>query len=277
MPPEIVMNHATFRKSLAFEGFARACAEAGMARVSVWGDEVRAVGAGRARALLADLGLGVFGFNRAGPLLADAAGRGAAFDAARREVDLAAGLGADHVLVFPGGLPTGRRDMAAARDATADAVLALLDHARACGVRLALEPLHPMLAGDRTTLCTLAEANALCARAGSGLGLVIDTYHVWWDPELGAQIAAAGAAGRILGLHVNDWLRPTTHMLTDRGMMGDGIIDLRGIFDATRAAGYGGPVEVEIFSERWWAEPPARVMALALDRCTAIFGAGGGA
>lgn len=271
------MNHATFRKSLRFEGFVRACASAGMTRVSVWGDEVRAVGTDRARALLADLGLGVFGYNRAGPLLADTAGRAAAFDAARAEVDLAAALGADHVLVFPGGLPSGIRGLEAARAETSEAVLRLLDHARGSGVALALEPLHPMLAGDRTTLCTLAEANALCDHAGPGLGLVIDTYHVWWDPALDAQIAAAGAAGRILGLHVNDWLRPTTHILTDRGMMGDGVIDLRAIFDATRAAGYGGPVEVEIFSERWWAEPPARVMALALDRCAGIFGAGGGA
>jgi sugar phosphate isomerase/epimerase len=270
MSPEIVMNHATFRKSLRFDAFARACAAAGMARVSVWGDELAEPRA--ARALLADLGLGVFGYNRAGPLLAHPDGAGAALDAARHEIDRAAALGADHVLVFPGGLAPGARGLAEARAQTVAAVLAWLDHARGCGVGLALEPLHPMLAGDRTALCTLAEANALCDDAGPGLGIVIDTHHVWWDPARDDQIAAAGAAGRIMGLHVNDWLRPTTHLLTDRGMMGDGIIDLRAIYDGARAAGYAGPVEVEIFSERWWAESPARVMALALERCAAIFG-----
>jgi sugar phosphate isomerase/epimerase len=272
MTPRIVMNHATFRKSLRFEGFVRACATAGMAQVSVWGDEVAAIGLPRAQALLDDLGLMVFGYNRAGPLLAVPDARQAALDDARHEIDTAAALGADHVLVFPGGLPAGARGLAAARAETAEAVSRLLDHARGCGVGLALEPLHPMLAGDRTSLCTMAEANALCAAAGPGLGIVIDTHHVWWDPALADQIAIAGAAGRIMGLHVNDWLRPTTDFLTDRGMMGDGIIDLRGIFDTTRRAGYRGPVEVEIFSERWWAEPPDAVMALALARCAAIFG-----
>lgn len=272
MPVEIVMNHATFRKAWRFDAFVEACAAAGMRRVSIWGNEVAEIGLDAARARLRDSGMRAFGYNRAGPLLAgDPARRAELMAAAKAEIETAAALGSDHILLFPGGLPGGSKGLAASRSQTADACAILNDHAGNCGIALALEPLHPMLAGDRTALCTLAEANRLCDRLGANAGIVIDSYHVWWDAELEAQTALAGSRGRILGFHVNDWLIPTRDMVTDRGMMGDGVIDLAGMWSMVLRAGYDGPVEVEIFSEHWWAQDPDEVLALALERCAAIF------
>jgi len=266
------MNHATFRTAWRFEAFARACAAAGMARVSVWGDEVDRIGVTVAQQVLQDNGLTVFGYNRAGPFLATTkAERADNLTTARREIDKAAALGADHVLVFPGRLNDGQKGLCNARRQVAEMLAPLLDHARACGIRLALEPLHPMLAGDRSPLCTMAEANQLCDQLGDGIGIVVDSYHVWWDPALDAQIAFAGEKGRILGFHVNDWLVPTRHLLTDRGMMGDGIIDLAHLHEQVLAAGYQGPVEVEIFSDDWWGRDPALVLQAAIQRCESIF------
>lgn len=272
MPVEIVMNHATFRKAWRFDAFVEACAAAGMRRVSIWGNEVAAIGLEAARSRLRDSGMRAFGYNRAGPLLADTPGkRQSLLDEAKAEIDRAAELGADHILLFPGGIPDGAKGLEAARSQTGEACAILNDHARDCGIALALEPLHPMLAGDRTALCTMAEANRLCDRLGPNAGIVIDSHHVWWDAELEAQTALAGSKGRILGFHVNDWLVPTRHLLTDRGMMGDGVIDLAGMWATVQRAGYDGPIEVEIFSEHWWAQDPDAVLALALERCRSIF------
>ena len=147
MSLDLVMNHATFRKAWRFEAFAEACAAAGMTRVSVWGNEVDLIGVEASSQLLRDLGLGVLGYNRAGPFLASAPGdRAEKLAATRTEIDKAAALGADHILVFPGNLGGGSKGLSQARQQTADMLGPLLDHARACGVRLALEPLHPMLA-----------------------------------------------------------------------------------------------------------------------------------
>lgn len=267
----VVMNFATFRRQWTLAPFLDACAAAGMSRVSLWGDAVEALGLAETRARLRDTGLGVFGYNRAGPLLAaDAAGRAALIARAKDEVRRAADLGADHVLAFTGGTPPGVLGLDDHRAHAAEALATLAAEARSAGIRLALEPLHPMLAGDRTVLTTLAEANALADDLGDNVGIVVDAHHVWWDPALRAGMAAA--AGRILALHVNDWLVPLPHPLNGRGMMGDGIIDLAGLHALARAAGYVGPVEVEIFSDHWWSQPPEEVMTLALDRCRTILG-----
>lgn len=269
---EIVFNQATVRERWGLAQFLDGCAARGLSRASLWGDEVAKVGLAAARRLLADTGVRTFGLNRAGPLVgADAADRREKQDAARCTIDLAAELGADHVLMFSGGLPPDSRDLAAARARYEEAVAALLEHAREAGVKLALEPLHPMLAGDRAVIVSLSHANDICDRLGEGIGVVVDVYHVWLDERLPAEIARAGAAGRLLAFHVNDWLVPTRHILRDRGMMGEGIIDLAGVWRRVRQAGYCGPVEVEIFSDRWWAEDPNVVLDTALARCREIF------
>jgi sugar phosphate isomerase/epimerase len=136
-------------------------------------------------------------------------------------------------------------------------------------MKLAIEPLHPMYAADRAAVNTLAQALDLCDRIdperGGALGVAIDLYHVWWDPELDAQIARAGA-DRLLAFHVCDWLVPTTDLLNDRGMMGDGVVDIRRVRTAVEAAGFAGYAEVEIFSERWWSRPIDEVLRTCIER-----------
>jgi sugar phosphate isomerase/epimerase len=158
------------------------------------------------------------------------------------------------------------------RRAIDDAVTigALLEHSRNVGLPLALEPLHPMYAADRACINTLAQALDLCDTLGEGLGVIADVCHVWWDPELEAQIARAGKE-RILGYHVSDWLVPTTDLLLDRGMMGDGVIDLPHIRSHVESAVYEGFTEVEIMSERdWWRRDPDEVMATCLERMATL-------
>jgi sugar phosphate isomerase/epimerase len=188
-----------------------------------------------------------------------------------RAIDEAAALRADALVLVCGGLPGGSRDIADARQMVHDGIAAILPHARACKMSLAIEPLHPMYAADRCCVNTLAQALDLCEALGDGVGVAIDTYHVWWDPDLFTQIARAGAGGRILAHHICDWLVPTRHMLLDRGMMGDGVIDFRPIRRAIEAAGYKGPQAVEIMSELdWWARPGDEVLRIAIERYDAL-------
>src|SRR5229473_1257793 len=150
-------------------------------------------------------------------------------------------------------------------------IAGLLPHARAARMPLAIEPHHPRYAAGRACINTLAQANDLCDALGPGLGVAIDVYHVWWDPDLEREIARAGAAGRLLAFHVCDWLVPTRDLLDDRGMMGDGVIDLRRIRGWVEAAGYAGFCEVEIFSaENWWKRPPEDVLATCIDRYRSV-------
>jgi sugar phosphate isomerase/epimerase len=195
---------------------------------------------------------------------ADAAGRQAAIDDNKRMIDEAAAIGADCIILIGGGLPRGSRDLAAARQMFADGMAAILPAARAANVPLAIEPLHPMYAADRGCISLLSEALDLCDALGDGVGVAVDAYHLWWDPNLATHLKRAGA--RILAHHICDWLVPTRHLLTDRGMMGDGVIDFPAIRRMIEAAGYRGIQEVEIFSEDWWARPGDEVLATVMER-----------
>jgi sugar phosphate isomerase/epimerase len=273
--PDIVINHATVREKMDFLSFTRACSERGMTQISIWEDEILKVGEKAALEYLESSGLAVSGFNRAGPFLSmEACERRGLMDVAKRSIDRAVAFKADHVLVFPGGLPPGSRDLAGARNQSEDCIAELLEHAQQSGIRLALEPLHPMVAGDRSCIVTMSHANDICDRLGVGLGIVIDVYHVWWDDRLDAEMARAGASDRIFGFHVNDWLVPTRHLLRDRGMMGDGIIDLHRVWEMVRTVGYRGPIEVEIFSDDWWSRDPDSVLDASIERCLKIFNPG---
>lgn len=265
MRREIAINHATVREKADMLAFIELCAQRNIHAVSIWGDEVRKVGEQAAIAALQSNGMTVCGYNRVGPFEKAFLGN------ARMEFECAARLGADHVMAFTGGLQAGEHDLKAARARHEDIIGGLLDEARAVGVKLALEPLHPMLVGDRTTLASLSHANAICDSLGEGVGIVIDVHHVWWDERLEDEVARAGKAGRIIGFHVNDWLVPTRHLLRDRGMMGDGIIDLAGFDAMMRRAGYEGPIEVEIFSDAWASRHPAEVLDICVERCENIF------
>jgi sugar phosphate isomerase/epimerase len=170
-------------------------------------------------------------------------------------------------VLIAGGLPKGSKDLAGAHEQVRDGLAALLPHARDAGVPLAIEPLHPMYAADRACVNTLAHANDLCDELGEGVGVAVDVYHVWWDPDLARQNARAGKAKKILAYHVCDWLVPTTDLMLDRGMMGDGVIDLKRIRAAIEQAGFNGAQEVEIFSaSNWWKRPGKEVLAICADR-----------
>jgi sugar phosphate isomerase/epimerase len=198
----------------------------------------------------------------------DAAGRQKAIDDNKRAIDEAATLGADALVLVCGGLPAGSRDIEGARAMVRDGLAAVLPHARARNIPLAIEPLHPMYAADRCCVNTLAQALDLCDALGGGTGVAVDTYHVWWDPDLFRDIARAGK--RILAHHICDWLVPTRHLLLDRGMMGDGVIDFLPIRRAIEAAGYTGPQAVEILSEDWWRRPGDDVLRTCVERYEAL-------
>ena len=204
--------------------------------------------------MISDTGLQVSGLCRGGMFTAgDDNGRDEAFDDNRRAVDEAVSIGAQCLVLVVGGIPQGSRDIRDARRQVQDGIGRLLDYSRVCRMPLAIEPLHPMFAADRACVNTLEHANDLCDELGDGVGIAVDAYHVWWDPNLEKEIKRA--ASRIMAFHVCDWLVPTEHLLLDRGMMGDGVIDLPDLRRMVEEAGYDGLIEVEIFSAKNWWKP----------------------
>jgi len=260
------INQATTREQHSLAQAITAYAQAGVPGISIWRDKLAACGLDEAVRMVNDHGLRISGLCRAGQFPAtDAAARQANLDENRIAIDEAAALGAECLIVVAGGLPDGSKDLPGARQMIRDGLGALLPHARAAGVALAIEPLHPMYAGDRCAINTLSQALDLCDDLGDGVGVAVDVYHLWWDPHLQAQIKRAGH--RILAFHVCDWLLPTTDLLLDRGMMGDGVIDIPQISDWVDGTGYDGLIEVEIFSaENWWKRPGDEVIRTCLER-----------
>jgi sugar phosphate isomerase/epimerase len=244
------------------------CRAAGVPAVGLWREQVAEHGLAVTAALVRDSGLAVSSLCRGGFFA-----QPGWFERNRRAIDEAAALAtppATPVLVLvSGGLPDGSRDLAGARARVGDALGELVPHARAAGVRLAVEPLHPMYAADRACMNSLAHALDICDRldpdGARRLGVAVDVYHVWWDPNVLRQIARAGAH-RIHAFHVCDWLVPTRDVLLDRGMMGDGVIEIDKLRSAVEAEGFAGPCEVEIFSEAWWSRPIDEVLATVIER-----------
>ena len=267
--PELLsLNTATVRQRWTLPEIIEGCARAGIRSISPWRDQIAACGLDTAARLIKAHKLRVSGVCRGGMFpAADAAGRAKAFDDNKRAVDEAVALSAECLVLVVGGLPAGSKDIAGARAQVADGIAALRDYAEPRGIPLAIEPLHPMYAADRACVNTLSHANDLCATIGRGVGVAIDVYHVWWDPDLEAEIARAGRAGTILAFHVCDWLVPTKDLLLDRGMMGDGVIDIVRIRNLVEATGYDRTVEVEIFSAGdWWQRDPDAVLAIVKER-----------
>ena len=251
----------------AVDGYSRA----GVGAMAVWWEKLREVGAERAGRVIRDAGMVVTGYCAGGMLTPrNEAHRRQRLDDNRRMIDEAVAIGSSCLVALGGGLDPGDRDMEAARQRALDGFAELLPHARAAGIVLALEPLHPMVCATRSVLCTLRQANDWCEALGGGpeLGIAVDTYNVWWDPELESQIERA--AGRIAAYHVSDWLADTRDLRFDRGMPGDGVIDLRRFAERVTAAGYHGRHEVEILSSRWWHEAPETVVATVLERFRSV-------
>ena len=262
---ELSLNLHTVRRQWTLRQAVEACARHGYQGVAPWRDMVQEIGPEEAARIFQGSGLRVTGYCRGG--LFAALGRDkftAAVDDNKRMIDEAAAIGAECIVMIGGGLPPGSRDLDAARKMFAEGIAAILPHARAAKIPLALEPMHPMYAADRGCVTTLAEMLDICDALGEGLGVAVDVYHVWWDGDLARQIARAG--NRIIAHHICDWLVPTRHMLTDRGMMGDGVIDIAAIRRMVEAAGYRGIQEVEIFSEDWWNRPGDEVLSVAKER-----------
>ncbi len=194
-----------------------------------------------------------------------------AVDENRRILDDAATIGAPCVVMVVGGLPGGDKDIAAQRGRVRDALFQLAPHAEAVGVKLGLEPLHPMYAGDRSVLNLITDAYDLCDELGNAAALVPDIYHCWWDPAFEPQLRRAGKE-RIVTFHYCDWLVPTRN-LRDRGMVGDGVVDIVRVRGWLDGIGYEGPFELELFSELdWWERDPDETVRIAVERCAPFVG-----
>ena len=267
------INTATLGFQAPIEQVIDAVARAGFGGIAPWrreveGQDVRAI-ARRIR----EAGLTVSGYCRSTYIpAATRDGFKANIETNRRAIEDAATLGSTCFVMVVGSLPAGSKDISDARAQVAEASALLLEHGKSCGVRIALEPLHPVYAADRSCLLLLSEALDLCDAIESDardpwLGTVIDVYHVWWDPNLARDVGRAGKARRIFGFHVCDWLVPTRDVLNDRGMMGDGVIDVPRIRAMVEGAGYAGPVEVEVFSaSNWWKQPMVETLKVCAER-----------
>ncbi|WP_432140755.1 sugar phosphate isomerase/epimerase family protein [Streptomyces sp. bgisy084] len=267
------LNQETVRQ-WSLPQLADGCARAGVRGVGLWRAPVQQYGVAAAARLIRDAGLRVSSLCRGGFFTAlDPGERAAALDDNRAALDEAAALGTDTLVLVSGGLPPGSRDLAGARERIADALGELAPYAAERGVRLALEPLHPMYAADRCVVSTLAQALDLAERfPADRVGVVVDTYHLWWDDTVGTQIGRAGGTGgaagsRIAAFQLADWVTPLPEgVLLGRGQLGDGSVDLRWFRERVETAGYRGPVEVEIFNPALWARDGAEVLAEVVRR-----------
>jgi sugar phosphate isomerase/epimerase len=275
------INTATVRKQsgaeVPLDRIIDQCAERGIRAISPWRDQVAAAGLDKVARQLKAHGIGLSGYCRGGFFPApDVAGLKAALDDNRRAIDEAKTLDAPCVVLVVGALPgalegkAAYTDLARARDEVRDGIAASLAYAREVGMPLAIEPLHPMQAADRACINTLEHALDICdeldADKSGMLGVALDIYHVWWDPKLEQQIARAGRE-RLLAYHVCDWRTPTRDLLSDRGMMGDGVVELKKIRGWVEAAGFAGFSEVEIFSNLdWWQRPGAETLDTCIER-----------
>jgi sugar phosphate isomerase/epimerase len=270
------LNTATVREQGDLLQIIEACARHGIRAIDPWRDQVASVGLDRAVRAVRDAGLELSGYCRGGMFASDAAHRMEARDDNRRAIDEAKALGAPCLVLVVGGLPQFSRpgsatskDITAARARVRDAIAEMMDYARDANMPLAIEPLHPAYAADRACVNTTKQALDLCDALDPGrtglLGVALDVYHIWWDPELLPQVERAGK-DRLLAFHVCDWLVPTKDILNDRGMMGDGVIELRSIRSAVEAQGFDGYCEIEIFSADWWEKPMDEVLRTCIER-----------
>ena len=257
---KLSLNTATVKKQWTLAQAIDGCARHGIRGISPWRDQVAAMGLKQAAKSIRENGLAVTGLCRGGFFTAEDWR-----DDNRRAIEEAATLGAQCLVLVVGGLPPGSKDLEKSRTQVYEGIAAILPEARKAGVPLAIEPLHPMQAAERACINTLEQALDICDALGEGIGVAVDVYHVWWDPKLQGQLKRAGK--RIFAYHICDWLVPTRDLFNDRGMMGDGVIDLPSIRKSVEAAGYSGFQEVEIFSEPdWWKRDPDEVLRTCNER-----------
>lgn len=257
MSDRFALNQAT-TKYWPLPELAAGCVEAGVRQVGLWREDIQAYGVGKSRELMDDHGLTVTSLCRSGFFQQDGW-----LDENRRAIDEAATIGAPVLLLVSGGLPEGSRDIDAARAHVGESLGALVPHAQAAGVRLAIEALHPMYASDRCVVSTLKQALDLAAPyPADAVGVAIDTYHLWWDDTVWAQIERAGREDRVACFQLADWVTPLpAGVLLGRGLPGTGAVDMRRFKDAVDATGFTGPIEVEVFDEELWSRPGPDILA----------------
>lgn len=267
------INTATLGFQCPIEQSIDAIAAAGFGGIAPWRREIEGQNVSHISKRIRDAGLTVTGYCRSTYLPSlTAEGLQANIESNRRALEDSAILGADSFVMVVGGAPRGSKDIERARAQVAEGTAQLLEHGKNLGVRIALEPLHPVYAAERSCLTLLSEALDMCQRiegpvAAPSLGVCLDVYHVWWDPHLKRDIARAGAENRIFGFHLCDWLVPTRDVLNDRGMMGDGIVDIPSIHAQVEKANYKGFIEIEIFSDQnWWKRPAAEILNVCAAR-----------
>ena len=270
------LNTATVRKQWKLDQIIDECAKRGIRAISPWRDQVAAVGLEKIAKQLKAHDMRLSGYCRGGFFPApDKAGLEAALLDNRKAIDEAKTLNAPCLVLVVGGLPgalegkAAYKDIERARSEVRDGIAASLEYAKSVNMPLDIEPLHPMTAADRACINTLEHALDLCDELDPGrsgaLGVACDLYHVWWNYKLKEQIARAGSK-RLLAFHVCDWLTPTRDLLNDRGMMGDGIIEIQKVRGWVEAEGFEGFSEVEIFSENWWSKPGGEVLDTVIAR-----------
>ncbi|MGI8867870.1 MAG: sugar phosphate isomerase/epimerase family protein [Mycobacteriales bacterium] len=267
MIPPLALNQAT-TKHWQLPELLRGCAEVGIEGVGLWRDSVAGTGLARAAGLVRASGLMVTSLCRGGFFTVPDGSRADN----RRAVEECHALDCPVLVLVCGGIPAGSTDVAGARARVRDEIAALAPYAASAGVRLAVEPMHPMFCSDRGVVSTLGQAIDLAApHPPAQVGVVVDTYHVWWDPRVLPEIARA--AGRIALVQVSDWITPLpAGALLGRAHVGDGCIDTRGLVDAAYAAGYDGLVEVEIFNESVWSAPGEQTVATVVQRHRQVYG-----
>ncbi|MBW8803743.1 MAG: xylose isomerase [Catenulispora sp. 13_1_20CM_3_70_7] len=269
---KLSLNQATVKRLTLAEAV-DGCVRAGIPGIGLWRDRVQEIGVEAAAKIIGASGLKVTSLCRGGFLTATAAEeRAAALADNRKAVLEAAGVGTDVLILVVGGLPTGSRDLPAARTAVADAIAELAPFAAENGVKLAIEPLHPMFCADRAVVSTLGQALDIAeAFPAEQVGIVVDTYHVWWDPQLPESIARAGRERRILSYQECDWILPLpADTLLGRGHVGDGHIDFARIRELVTAAGWRGFAEVEIFNQEIWDADGDQTIATVRARHEAL-------
>jgi len=257
------LNTATIKSQCNLEQAIDLCKEYGIPAIGPWRDKLEECGIEKAAKRIQEAGLRVSGLCRGGFFALDHQYN---WDDNKRAIDEALAIHADCLVIVSGGMIAGSKKLADTHKYITEGLAKMVDYAKPQGMPIALEPLHPMYAADRCSINTLGHSLDICEEIGDGIGVAIDAYHVWWDPQLAQQLKRAGELKAILGYHVCDWLSPTKDMLVDRGMMGDGIIDLKDLSNKVSEAGYEGFVEVEIFSTDWWAQDAKKVIENTVDR-----------
>lgn len=266
--PRLSINRWSCRTTPLPE-FLAATRQHGVEGVGLWRQDVAEHGLAEVRRQVDEAGLTVTSLCRGGFFTAaDPGDRATALEDNRRAIEEAVGLGTDVLVLVVGGLTREDKDVAAARRRVVENIADLAPHAERAGVRLAIEPMHPIFAADRGVVSTTGQALDIAEEVGSeAVGVIVDTYHVWWDPRLKSQIARAGQERRIASYQVCDFSLPfAAEPLNSRGHVGDGYVDFATITRWVTEAGYTGDIEVEIFNEEIWAAPAAQTLATMSER-----------